>query len=135
MHPSSALPSLSIAIPVPLPHPRQRPPTPGPPPLSPVSTDDSSYVPNSSPDSPNLFYVQPRTYQTLQGLMGVIWSTEDWAMVQAFLTDYQSKEGISVPILEVGEGGGCQGCSLRLTGTRGLVCEGGVEWVLYAFRS
>ena len=27
----------------------------------------------------------------------------------------------------------CQGCSLRLTGTRGLVEEGGVEGVLNAF--
>ena len=31
---------------------------------------------------------------------------------------------------ELGEG--CQGCSLRLTGTRGLVVEGGVEGVMYA---
>ena len=29
---------------------------------------------------------------------------------------------------------GCQGYSLRLTGTRGLVGEGGVEGVLNAFR-
>ena len=29
----------------------------------------------------------------------------------------------------------CQGCSLRLTGTRGLVGEGGVEGVVYAFGS
>ena len=29
----------------------------------------------------------------------------------------------------------CQGCSLRLTGTRGLVEEGGVEGVVNAFRS
>ena len=27
----------------------------------------------------------------------------------------------------------CQGCSLQLTGTRGLVGEGGVEWVVNAF--
>ena len=29
----------------------------------------------------------------------------------------------------------CQGCSLRLTGTRGLVGEGGVEGVVDAFGS
>ena len=29
--------------------------------------------------------------------------------------------------------GDCQGCSLRLTGTRGLVGEGGVKGVLDAF--
>ena len=28
----------------------------------------------------------------------------------------------------------CQGCSLQLTGTRGLVGEGGVEGVVNAFR-
>ena len=28
----------------------------------------------------------------------------------------------------------CQGCSLQLTGTRGLVVEGGVEGVVKAFR-
>ena len=28
----------------------------------------------------------------------------------------------------------CQGCGLRLTGTRGLVGEGGVERVVYTFR-
>ena len=32
-------------------------------------------------------------------------------------------------------GGYCQGCSLRLTGTRGLVVEGGVERVVDAFWS
>ena len=31
--------------------------------------------------------------------------------------------------------GFCQGCSLRLTGTRGLVVEGGVERVVETFRS
>ena len=34
-----------------------------------------------------------------------------------------------------GVDGLCQGCSLRLTGTRGLVGEGGVEGVLDAFGS
>ena len=36
---------------------------------------------------------------------------------------------------EAGEKAMCQGCSLRLTGTRGLVGEGGVKGVMGAFRS
>ena len=56
---ASAPPSLSIAIPIPLPHTGQRPATPGPPPLSPVTDDDSSIVPDSSVDSsPNPFHVK-----------------------------------------------------------------------------
>ena len=56
---ASAPPSLSIAIPVPSPHTRRRPATPGPPPLSPVTDNDSSIIPNSSNDSsPNPFQVE-----------------------------------------------------------------------------
>ena len=56
---SSAPPSLSIAIPVPPPRAGRRPPTPSPPPLSPVSSDESSFVPDSSSDSsPNPFIVE-----------------------------------------------------------------------------
>ena len=54
-----APPSLSIAIPVPLPRSGQRPATPGPPPLSPVTEDDSSVIPDSSNNSsPNPFQVE-----------------------------------------------------------------------------
>ena len=56
---ASAPPSLSIAIPVPPPCSGQRPATPGPPPLSPVTDDDSSVIPDSSNDSsPNPFQVE-----------------------------------------------------------------------------
>ena len=56
---ASAPPSLSIAIPIPPPRTGRRPATPGPPPLSPVTDDDSSIIPNSSNDSsPNPFQVQ-----------------------------------------------------------------------------
>ena len=56
---ASAPPSLSIAIPIPPPRTGQRPATPGPPPLSPVTDDDSSVIPNSSSDSsPNPFQVE-----------------------------------------------------------------------------
>ena len=56
---ASAPPSLSIAIPVPPPPSGRRPATPGPPPLSPVTDDDSSVIPDSSSDSsPNPFQVE-----------------------------------------------------------------------------
>ena len=56
---ASAPPSLSIAIPIPPPHTGQRPATPSPPPLSPVTNDDSSVIPDSSNDSsPNPFHVE-----------------------------------------------------------------------------
>ena len=101
---ASAPPSLSIAIPVPLPRSGRRPATPGPPPLSPV-TDDSSSVTDSSLDSsPNLFCVERRTFQAAQGPDGLVWTEEERAVLQAFLSHYTSKEGVDVPILEVGEG-------------------------------
>ena len=56
---ASAPPSLSIAIPVPPPHTQRTLATPSPPPLSPVTDDDSSVIPNSSDDSsPNPFQVE-----------------------------------------------------------------------------
>ena len=48
---ASAPPSLSVAIPIPPPHSGQRLATPDPPPLSPVSSDNSSYIPDSSSNS------------------------------------------------------------------------------------
>ena len=60
---ASAPPSLFIAISIPLPHTGQRPGTPGSPPLSPISSNNSSFVPNSSSDSsPNLFFIKCRMF-------------------------------------------------------------------------
>ena len=54
-----APPSLSIAIPVPPPCTGRRLATPGPPPLSPITDDDSSVIPNSSSDSsPNPYRIE-----------------------------------------------------------------------------
>ena len=107
---SSAPPSLSIAIPIPPPHSGWRPGTPGPPPLSPVSSNDSSFIPDSSSNSsPNLFVVERRTFQAAQGPEGIIWTNEERAVMQAFLSYYEGEEGVDVPILEIGEGGGVAG--------------------------
>ena len=58
-----APPSLLIAIPVPPPCSGQRLATSGPPPLSPVTSNDSSIIPDSSTDSsPNPFRVKRRTF-------------------------------------------------------------------------
>src|ERR1700743_3705649 len=103
--PASAPPSLSIAIPIPPPRIRRRPPTPGPPPLSPVTYDESSVIPDSSSDSsPNLFRVERRTFQAVQGPDGLVWSEEERAALQAFLANFESEEGVAVTILEAGEG-------------------------------
>ena len=70
---ASAPPSLSIAIPIPLPHSGQRLATPGPPPLSPVTDDDSSILPDSSSDSSlNLFHLECQTFRAAQGLEGLM---------------------------------------------------------------
>ena len=123
---SSAPPSLSIAIPVPLPHSGQRPPTPGPPLLSPITDDDSSAIPDSSDDSsPNSFCVKRQTFQVAQGLDGLIWTEEERAVLQAFLSNYTSEEGVNVTILEVGEGDRSPGGSQMLPEGSGFR-EGGV---------
>ena len=69
---SSAPPSLPIAIPIPLLHSVQRPPTPSPPPLSPISSNESSLIPDSSSDSDNPFVIATRTFQVAQGPDGLI---------------------------------------------------------------
>ena len=80
---SSAPPFLSIAIPVPPPCSGQRPATPGPPPLSPVTDDDSSVIPDSSIDSsPNLFYVERRMFRVAQGPDELVWTDEERAAVR-----------------------------------------------------
>ena len=123
---ASAPTSLSIAIPVPPPCSGQRPPTPGPPPLSPVTDDDSSVIPNSSTDSsPNPFCVKRQTFQAAQGPDGLIWTDEERAALQAFLSHYTSKEGINVPILEVGEGDRSPGGSHMFSEGAGFG-EGGI---------
>ena len=123
---ASAPPSLSIAIPVPPPRIGRRPATPGPPPLSPVTDDDSSIIPDSSNDSsPNQFQVEHQTFQVVQGPEGLIWTDEERAALQAFLTYYESEEGDNVSILEVGEGDRSPGGS-RLLSASGGFREGGV---------
>ena len=124
---SSLAPStLSIAIPIPLPRSGQRPPTPSPPPLSPVTDDNSSIIPNSSTDSsPNLFCVERRMFQAAQGLDELIWTEEERAVLQAFLSNFTSEEGVDVTILEAGEGDRSPGGSQLLSEGSGFG-EGGV---------
>ena len=126
MRSSSAPPSLSIAIPIPPPRAGQRPPTPGPPLLSPANGSDSSLITNSSPDSsPNLFRVERRTFQAAQGPDGFVWTEEERAVLQAFLSNFMSEEGVNVPILEVGERDQFPGGSRMLPEGSGFR-EGGV---------
>ena len=123
---SSAPPSLSIAIPIPPPRSGRRPATPGPPPLSPVTDDDSSVIPDSSTNSsPNLFHVERHTFRTAQGPDGLVWTKEERAALQAFLSHYTSEEGVDVPILEAGEGDRSPGGS-RLLSEGGGFGEGGI---------
>ena len=118
---ASAPPSLSIAIPIPPPHTGRRPATPRPPPLSPVTDDDSSVIPNSSNDSsPNPFQVERRTFQAAQGPEGLVWTNEERAALQAFLAYYESKEGDNVAILEAGEGDRSPGGSRMLSAGGGF---------------
>ena len=115
---SLAPPSLSVAIPIPPPRTGQRPATPGPPPLSPVSSDESSSIPNSSSNSsPNPFFIEGQMFQVAQGPEGLVWTNEERAAMQAFLSYYEGEEGVVVPILEVGEGD-------RIAGGIGVLPEG-----------
>ena len=122
---ASAPPSLSIAIPVPLPRSGRRPATPGPPPLSPITDNSSSITDSSFDSSPNLFRVERRTFQTAQGPDGLVWTEEERAALQAFLSHYTSEEGVDVPILEVGEGDWSPGGSRVLSEGSGFG-EGGI---------
>ena len=114
---ASAPPSLSIAIPIPLPRYGRRPATPGPPPLSPVTDDNSSVLPDSDDSSPILFRVERQTFHAAEGLDGLIWTEEERAALQVFLSHYMSEEGIDVTILEAGEGD-------RSPGGSGVLPEG-----------
>ena len=122
---SSAPPSLSIAIPVPLPCSERRPATPGPPPLSPITNDSSSLTDSSLDSSPNPFHVERRTFCAAQGPDGLVWTEEERAALQAFLSHYTSEEGVDVPILEAGEGDRSPGGS-RLFSEGGGFGEGGI---------
>ena len=68
LHSSLAPPTLSVAIPIPAPRLGRRPGTPSPPPLSPISSDESSLIPDSSSDSsPNPYLVKHQMFQAAQG--------------------------------------------------------------------
>ena len=43
-------------------------------------------------------------FQAVQGPDGLIWTNEERAALQAFLSNFSSKEGVNVTILEAGEG-------------------------------
>ena len=122
---ASAPPSLSIAIPIPPPRSGRRPATPGPPPLSPVTNDSSSITDSSLDSSPNPFRVERRTFQAAQGPDGLVWTEEERAALQAFLSHYTSEEGVDVPILEAGEGDRSPGGSRLLSEGAGFG-EGGI---------
>ena len=123
---ASAPPSLSIAIPIPPPRTGRRPATPGPPPLSPVTDNESSVIPDSSTNSsPNPFRVERRTFQVAQGPDGLVRTEEETAALQAFLSSFESEEGVSVTILEAGEKDRSSGGSRLLSEGTGFG-EGGV---------
>ena len=51
----------------------------------------------------------------VQGLEGLVWTDEERATLQAFLTYYESEEGDNVTILEAGEGDRSPGGSRMLS--------------------
>ena len=60
-----------------------------------------------------------------QGPDGVVWTEEERAALQAFLSHYTSEEGVDVPILEAGEGDRSPGGSRVLSEGSGFG-EGGI---------
>ena len=56
-------------------------------------------------------------FQAAQGPDGLIWTKEERAVLQAFLSHYTSEEGVNVTILEAGEGD-------RSPGGSGMLSEG-----------
>ena len=83
-------------------------------------------IPDSSDNSsPNPFHIERRTFHAVQGLDGLVWTKEERAVLQAFLSHYTSKEGVNVPILEVGEGDRSPGGSRMLSESAGFR-EGGI---------
>ena len=61
----------------------------------------------------------------MQGPDGLVWSEEERAALQAFLSSFVSEEGVSVAILEAGEGDQSPGGSRLLSEGAGFG-EGGV---------
>ena len=61
----------------------------------------------------------------MQGLDGLIWTNEERAVLQAFLSNFAGKEGVNVTILEAGEGDRSPGGSQMLLEGGGFG-EGGV---------
>ena len=55
-----------------------------------------------------------------QGPDGLIWTKEERAVLQAFLSHYMSKEGVNVTILEAGEGDRSPGGNGVLSESPGL---------------
>ena len=49
-----------------------------------------------------------------------MWTDKERAVMQAFLSYYKGKEGVDVPILEAGEGGGIAGGNRVLPEGTGL---------------
>ena len=118
--PAYQLPSLSLRLaldegwPLPVLHPSL---------LLPAMTPPSSLTPTNS--SPNPFRVKRQMFQAAQGPDGLIWTEEERAALQAFLSHYTSEEGVNVPILEVGEGDRSPGGSRMLSEGAGFG-EGGI---------
>ena len=56
-------------------------------------------------------------FRAAQGPEGLVWTDEERAAMQAFLSYYEGEEGVNVPVLEVGEGD-------RFAGGIGVLPEG-----------
>ena len=64
-------------------------------------------------------------FQVAQGLDGLIWTEEERAALQAFLSHYTSEQGVNVTILEAGQEDRSPGGS-RILPEGGEFREGGV---------
>ena len=64
-------------------------------------------------------------FQAAQGPDGLIWTKEERAALQAFLSNFTSKEGVNVTIMEAGEGDRSPGGSRMLSEGSGFG-EGGI---------
>ena len=59
-------------------------------------------------------------FRAAQGLEGLVWTNEERAALQAFLSYYESEEGDNVAILEAGEGDRSPGGSRMLSESGGF---------------
>ena len=64
-------------------------------------------------------------FRAAQGPEGLVWTNEERATLQAFLSYYESEEGDNVAILEAGEGDRSPGGSRMLSEGSGFG-EGGI---------